>query len=267
MARTGERYATARLHVWRQATPTSQPAGGVMQPSIQMSEQAIRALRVCGERGGRAGPEQLALAVLEVDDGLAVRILARLGVGPEQLQSRFRAVSTPAGPGRVSSFGMARILERAYHECEVAGADALGTDHILLGIVADGGSGAAEALAALGVTEESLQRALAELGAADGPEPASPSRDERWAFRSELRGLAAMVERMDEFDAQVTAALLLSRLDAKRRPPAAVVRLIAEVEALQEPRVAARDAHDAAETERRLLAELRELLRAWAGGL
>jgi hypothetical protein len=67
-----------------------------------------------------------------------------------------------------------RVLELARAEAEGFGHRYLGPEHLVLGVLADGGSGASRVLEALGVTLESARaalRRLADRGVVPGPRP------------------------------------------------------------------------------------------------
>jgi ATP-dependent Clp protease ATP-binding subunit ClpA len=108
--------------------------------------------------------EHLLLAILEAGNSTAVRALARLGVeasGARAAIERHMEPRPPAHtkPGHAFSLRGKRILDLAFEE---AGPDELiGSEHLLLALLAEGRGVAARALAALGVELEQFRAAVA----------------------------------------------------------------------------------------------------------
>jgi ATP-dependent Clp protease ATP-binding subunit ClpC len=101
------------------------------------------------------GTEHLLLGLLRERDGLAAQALERLGVTLEYVRT---AVEAKIGRGEEPASGeidyvprVRKVLALAMAEAERQGSGYVRTEHILLGIVRDGGGVGADILDALGV--------------------------------------------------------------------------------------------------------------------
>lgn len=133
-------------------------------------ERTARALRVIeraeveARRRGHAAvsPEHLLLGLVHAE-GVALIVLANLGVTGEALASAVEAViavESPPGHGELLvSPAVAAVLEFADSEADRLKHRYIGTEHLLLGLLRHEEGGAARILAELGVT---LDRARAE---------------------------------------------------------------------------------------------------------
>ena len=148
------------------------------------SRFTARAARVLAAAGKLAAPDafggtHLAAALLTEPEGLAALAIAKAGVTPEQL---FTAVG--AGPGvRAENVGSAELLDLdidqgakealkgALKSALRLGHNYIGTEHVLLGLLAVDGP-AADALTAIGLTRERAEQfittELADLQARKG---------------------------------------------------------------------------------------------------
>jgi ATP-dependent Clp protease ATP-binding subunit ClpC len=131
----------------------------------QVVVEAQEELRLLGH--DRLGTEHLLLGLLRVEDGLAARALAELGV---DLAGTRAAVERAAGRGEAPSAGQVPFTPRAKKALDVAlrealrlGHDYIGTEHILLGIVREGEGVAAGILREQGATAERVEQAVVGL--------------------------------------------------------------------------------------------------------
>ena len=122
---------------------------------------------------GFVGTEHLLLALFEVPDGLAARVLAAAGITradvETQVLARIKSGSGPEG-GKLPFTPRAKAAVRgAVEEALRLGHDYVGTEHLLLGLLTDGESVAAQVLSNMGATAESIgartDEALREAGA------------------------------------------------------------------------------------------------------
>ena len=111
------------------------------------------------------GTEHLLLGLITGGSG-AVRIFESIGLTPERVRAE---VDRRVTPGRGTPAGqlpftpaMKRVLEIAL--AEAAGQDVIREEHLLLGLIREGTGTAAQALAALGVTRDSVRWALGPPG-------------------------------------------------------------------------------------------------------
>jgi hypothetical protein len=107
------------------------------------------------------GPEHLLLGLLSEPDGMAARALAAFGVTPEQIREQADAAPGPAptvpnaGTRQLPFSDRAKVaLGRGFHAALELGHNYIGTEHILLGLLADTKGAGATILRALGVTEQ-----------------------------------------------------------------------------------------------------------------
>ena len=142
-------------------------------PFSKFTERARRVLTYAEEEARRfphnyIGTEHLLLGLVRVEDGVAVKMLANMGVAPRDVRS---AVEYLVGPSREPAPGALpytprtkRVLELAKDEAKRFKCHYIGTEHQLLGLLREGEGVAAKVLAGLGVTlaraREEMQRAF-----------------------------------------------------------------------------------------------------------
>jgi ATP-dependent Clp protease ATP-binding subunit ClpC len=132
-------------------------------------------------------PEHLLLALAAVPEAVASRLLRRQGIDP---QAVVREVVAHLHIGRavdsraiVLSLAARRAIEVAALEAQRLGAEYIGTEHLLLGILAERDSLAGRVLARLGVDADAVRRQAA--GLSDGGRQTAPA-----GARSSARGRA-----------------------------------------------------------------------------
>ena len=125
-------------------------------------------------------PEHILLGVLDEGNGLGSRILARTGVALDDLRSdivrRLTArEKVPESDDIPFSASCERALQYAAEEADRLLHNYVGTEHLLLGLLREEGSVAAEVLAARGVRIEAVREAIVELlSRGEQPEPPGP---------------------------------------------------------------------------------------------
>jgi Clp amino terminal domain, pathogenicity island component len=114
----------------------------------------------------QAGPEHLLLGLLSEPGGMAAQALAALGATPEQIRERAGAGPAPApaaDPRQLPLSDRAKVaLGRGFHAALQLGHNYIGTEHILLGLLADTKGAGATILGALGITEQRARDWLTE---------------------------------------------------------------------------------------------------------
>ncbi len=125
--------------------------------------RARRVLTLAQEEAQRLGhsyigPEHILLGLVREGDGIAARVLDNLGA---QLPKVRTAVEFRIGRGESRAMGeigltaqAKTVIERAVEEARRLNHHYIGTEHLLLGLVRDGESIAAQALESLGVSPE-----------------------------------------------------------------------------------------------------------------
>lgn len=122
------------------------------------------------------GTEHLLLAVADENEGVASAVLNNLGARPEDIVARVRDIVRPGhgerqfGPDLPYTSRAKKVLELSMAETRLFGHSYVGTEHLLLGIIAEQKGIAAQVLADLGVT---LEKARAETRALLGATAAS----------------------------------------------------------------------------------------------
>lgn len=136
------------------------PASGGLDRLDRFTQEARQSLTYAqdesqGFNHDTIGTEHLLLGLLRVDGGTAGTVLANLGVDPVKVR---RAVEFIVGRGPAPVFGEIGLTPRAVAVIELAvdeagrlGHDYVGTEHLLLGIVAEGEGIAGGVLESLGV--------------------------------------------------------------------------------------------------------------------
>ncbi len=120
------------------------------------------------------GTEHLLLGLIREETGLAAQVLSKLGVTAEDVRS---AIENTIGRGQYRIQGKIelsprtkRVLELAIDESMRLGHYYIGTEHLLLGLVREGGGIAAGILEGLGVGMEQIQREMVNLLNASAPQ-------------------------------------------------------------------------------------------------
>jgi hypothetical protein len=133
------------------------------------------------ELGSRAiEPEHILLGLLDEGKGLGCRILARTGVALDDLRGDIVGRLTvgekiPESEGIPFSASCERALQYAAEEADRLLHNNVGTEHLLLGLLREERSVAAEVLAAKGLRIEAVREAIVELRSrGEQPEPPAP---------------------------------------------------------------------------------------------
>ncbi len=166
-------------------TPVTSEAGGRVGGGVRISTPARRAIRLARQEATvlgstELGTEHLLLGVLQCGDDGAERLFERLDVKPEEARRALRlrgerdgAVSPVAASAEstVAASPLARrLVERALAVAAARSGGELTALDLLRALVSTENSGAARALARLGVTPE---RVRAELGTLERRQPGS----------------------------------------------------------------------------------------------
>jgi ATP-dependent Clp protease ATP-binding subunit ClpC len=121
---------------------------------------------------GRVGTEHLLVGAALVERGGAARILAEAGVSPEKVREALPGAAAEGEPSRRRRFPFTRAakrsLEHALGEAARLRSGAIGSEHVLLGLLATESGGALEIVTSLGAEPAALREAtLAALGATE----------------------------------------------------------------------------------------------------
>lgn len=157
-------------------------------------------------RHGYIGTEHLLLGLIREEEGIAARVLESHGVGLEEARER---VSKIVGQGDASAGGQmpftprtTKILDLALREALAMNHNYIGTEHVLIALLHEGGGVALHVLEELGAPPEQVWESVyRQLGASEPPPLAPLSRpvgdalihssfsssdDGRWAWLYEV---------------------------------------------------------------------------------
>ena len=136
------------------------------------------------------GTEHLLLGLIDEGAGVATTALTSMGINLDEMRQAVqdsigRGAEPQPGSGHIPFTPQAKkVLELSLREANQLGHNYIGTEHILLGLIREGG-GAAQLLAAAGVDHDRARRQVIELlfghreaGLATAPPPAAPAVDE-----------------------------------------------------------------------------------------
>ena len=114
------------------------------------------------------GTEHLLLALIKEKEGIAAQALAKLDVTYDEtlvtVKGQTADTAEPVPGGHIPFTPRAkRVLEGAYRETMTHGQTYIATEHLLLGIVAEGNGRAMDALRSMGVSGDAVRNAVDEL--------------------------------------------------------------------------------------------------------
>ena len=152
------------------------------------------------------GTEHLLLGMLADSGGIAARALESLGVTREAARDQVREIigegEQKARQGHIPFTPRAKkVLELSLREALNLGSDHIGTEHLLLGLVAEGDGVGARIIARSGASRRAVHEKVTELtGAEPGPAAAETGSWPRSARAqgvalSEVRDLLASIDR------------------------------------------------------------------------
>ena len=169
-----------------------------MGPFDRFNDRAKRVLALSQDEAIRfnhnyIGTEHLLLGLVREGAGVAARVLDSLNVDLSKLRTEVERTigrgDTTQSPSEITlSPEMKKVVQLAIDEARTLGHSHVGTEHLLLGIVYENDSGAARALASIGVSLDAVrQNVIATLGqphrevGASAPMPPSPPSARRFA--------------------------------------------------------------------------------------
>ncbi len=133
-------------------------------------EAVIGAQALAGEHShGQIEPEHLLLALLRQSDGIVPQIIQKLEANPGEMALALERElqRKPKVYGATAQVGLSRELSRALDEAQkIAGRmrdEYVSTEHLLLALCGPAGGAASRFLAAYGITEDAILRALTSI--------------------------------------------------------------------------------------------------------
>jgi len=139
----------------------------------RMTDRARKAMELSRQESQRLShdcimPEHILLGLIKHGAGVAVEVLKKLGVDLRELRE---AVEEKFPPGKALTLGeklpytkdAKGVLERAFQAARELSHNYIGTEHLLLGLLAGSGGVAAEVLSELGLTLEAVREGILEF--------------------------------------------------------------------------------------------------------
>jgi len=153
-----------------------------MYPFERFTERAKKVLTFAQEEAERShhsyiGTEHLLVGLMRETDGLAAQVLESLGLNIETVRVRIQAVL-----GRheriiiqqiIPTSRVKKVIEISFEEARSMGNNYVGTEHLLIGLLAEGEGIAAHVLMDLGATLDKVRSQVERFLATGGPEPAA----------------------------------------------------------------------------------------------
>jgi prophage maintenance system killer protein len=201
----------------RQATTRRQPTG----PLRRFTDGARRSVQFAGEearllRHGYVGTEHLLLGLLAEEEGLAAQALKSLGLSLAEIRHQVTEIATPGqdAPSRQVPFTpqARKVLELSLREALSLGHHYIGTEHLLLGLLAPGRGIAARVLTGLGADYDRVKERLVDLI----NQVQHAKRERGQALQATLAELADTQEQLNQVRARKEAALDAEDFEAAR---------------------------------------------------
>ncbi len=193
--------------------PVTEKVDSRMSRFDNYSSEARRALAQAREDALRLNhkticTEHLLLGLLEINDPLIEGVLTNLGASLPRVRQALEFVigrsSRPLMSEPALSAPARAVLELAEEEAQMAHVAEVGTDHLLLGLLREGGGIAAGVLESFGVTLESARYQLAQL---------RRQGRQMTAFAAEHMARYNMTPTLNQVSHDLTAAALAGQLD------------------------------------------------------
>jgi ATP-dependent Clp protease ATP-binding subunit ClpC len=175
----------------------------------KFSERARRVLTLAQEEAQHfnhsyIGTEHIMLGLLREDEGVGAKVLANLGVSLTKARSAVEFIIGRGDKPATGEIGLTprakRVIELAIDEARHLGHNYIGTEHLLLGLLREGGGVASDVLDSFGITlEQARAETLRVLG--EGLTRAKPART---TSRTPL---------LDQLGMDLTAASRAGKLD------------------------------------------------------
>ena len=140
-----------------------------MYPFERFTERAKRVLALAqtealGLNHRHIGTEHLLLGLFDLEEGVAARALADLGISVQDVRPGIEAAVPPGEPvgmaTPVPTSRVKRVIEHAFEEARRMKNGSVGTEHLLLGLVVEGNGVAAHVLADRGARPDTVRAAV-----------------------------------------------------------------------------------------------------------
>jgi excisionase family DNA binding protein len=178
------RFTTADLEKFLESQRVIVNIGSENQFGDKFTDRARKVLSLANEEARHynhsgVGTEHVLLAIMREGGGIAAKALSQLQMQPDEVRAQIEALhparEQPLGdeqPGMTTQ-GQESIM-LAVQEAQSLGHHYIGTEHLLLGLLREGGEPGGQVLRKSGVTLEKA-RAIVKQLLAEGPETSMPA--------------------------------------------------------------------------------------------
>jgi len=145
------------------------------------------------------GTEHLLLGLIREEGGVAGRVLRELGLEVnrvEEIIERITGTGQSQGGKLELSPGMQQVLELAVEEARKMGHHYIGTEHLLLGLVAYNEGIAIDVLSKMGITSEQIRRQTRRVLQESSTSRRTASREKKAARPEKSKGKTPMVDQL-----------------------------------------------------------------------
>jgi hypothetical protein len=167
----GASMGVTKQAVQKRFTPRDSEWDELMSSRSRFTERAKHAVSAANEvarehRHDYLGTEHLALGLLSMNDSLAIRAIVAAGITLEQAREAMEAAMGPArterDPGPVVPFTRyaTKAMELSLREALRLGHNYIGTEHMLLGLLAEQDGRGGQVLRDLGLTTDGVEQWL-----------------------------------------------------------------------------------------------------------
>ncbi len=175
----------------------------------KFSERARRVLTIAQEEAKHfnhnyIGTEHILLGLVQEEEGVAAKVLTNLGVGLTKVRSALGLAmgsGEKAGSGEIGLTPRAKkVIELTIDEARKLGHNYIGTEHILLGLLSEGGGVAVNVLNSFGITLEQVRAETMRVLGQGGP-------------KARLSRTTSRTPVLDQVGIDLTAAARAGKLD------------------------------------------------------
>ncbi len=170
----------------------------------RFTQRARRVLSLAHQEAERMrhhhiGTEHLLLGLIREEGGVAGRVLRELGLEVDRVEEiieRITGTGQYQGGKLELSPGMQQVLELAVEEARKMGHHYIGTEHLLLGLVAYDEGIAIDVLRKMGITSEQIRRQTRRVLQESSTSRRTTSREQKAARTEKSKGKTPMVDQL-----------------------------------------------------------------------
>ncbi|MGB2578345.1 ATP-dependent Clp protease ATP-binding subunit ClpC [Elusimicrobium simillimum] len=194
----------------------------------RFTERAQKAVLIAQEEAKRfnhdyVGTEHILLGLVSIEDSTSFKALSLLGVGYKRVRAEIEKLvgigDTIMLMGEIPFTPRAKkVLEYSLEESQITGADYVGTEHLLLGLIREDEGVAVRILEAFGLNVEAVRETVLEISSASGAAEAEERDELEDTFTSHgveypAKKSKSKTPLLDEFARDLTAQAAKGELD------------------------------------------------------